>query len=98
MHWIARAAALAAGAAVALLAAAPAQANDSSFLHYLNGHGYTGHYADDAPISNSSALALGHMVCENLHVGRSVEVQEPNYPQWPQFRLIAEAAQHELCP
>jgi hypothetical protein len=27
-----------------------------------------------------------------------VEVQQPHYPAWPQFALIAEAAQHELCP
>lgn len=81
-----------------VVAAVPAHADDRSFLQYLNGHGYTGSYAGGEPIPPVSAVALGHMICENLHVGRSVEQQQPNYPAWPQFPLIAEAAQLELCP
>jgi hypothetical protein len=77
---------------------AAAHADDNSFLRYLADHGYTAAYAGGEPITPASARALGHMICENLHVGRSVGQQEPNYPQWPQFPLMAEAAQHELCP
>lgn len=82
----------------AVLSAAPAHADDAGFMQYLNAHGYTARYAGDEPIPEPSARALGHMICENLRVGRSVEMQQPHYPAWPQFPLIAEAAQRELCP
>ncbi|MEB3034546.1 DUF732 domain-containing protein [[Mycobacterium] nativiensis] len=88
----------AAVAAGTLLGAAPAHADDAGFMKYLNSHGYTARYAGDEPISEPSVRALGHMICENLRVGRSVEVQQPNYPAWPQFLLIAEAARQEICP
>ncbi len=97
MSWPARfTVPLAAG--VAVLGAAPAHADEAGFMKYLNTHGYTARYAGDEPIPEPSVRALGHMICENLHVGRSVAAQQPNYPAWPQFALIAEAAQHELCP
>lgn len=89
---------LSAVAGIALVVAAPVHADDVTFVQYLNSHGYTAQYAGGEPIPPPSALALGHMICENLHVGRSVEQQHPNYPAWPQFPLMAEAAQHELCP
>ena len=100
MTWIAPAGAAltAVVAAGALLGAAPARADDASFMRYLNSHGYTARYAGDEPISEPSVRALGHMICENLHVGRSVEAQLPNYPAWPQFPLIADAARAEICP
>lgn len=99
MTWIAPAgAAWTAAAAAALLGAAPAHADDASFMKYLNSHGYTARYAGDEPISEPSVRALGHMICENLHVGRSVEAQLPHYPAWPQFTLIADGARAELCP
>lgn len=82
----------------ALLGAAPAHADEAGFMTYLNAHGYTARYAGDEPIPEPSVRSLGHMICENLRVGRSVAVQQPHYPAWPQFALIAEAAQHELCP
>lgn len=81
-----------------LIGAGPALADDAAFMKYLNTHGYTARYAGDEPISEPSVRALGHMICENLHVGRAVEIQQPNYPAWPQFGLIAEAARQELCP
>ena len=96
MSWAARCTTPALVAA-ALIGAAPAHADDASFLRYLTDHGYTARYADDQPITEPSVRALGHMICENLHIGRPVEAQAPNYPAWPQFPLIAEAAQHELC-
>ena len=81
-----------------LVSAAPAHADETSFMNFLNTHGYTARYSNDEPISESSVRALGHMICENLHVGRSVERQQPHYPAWPQFDLIADAARQELCP
>lgn len=101
MSWVARFTAplAAAGFSVgALLGAAPSRADDAGFMNYLNAHGYTARYAGDEPITEPSVRALGHMICENLRVGRSVEIQQPHYPAWPQFALIAEAARHELCP
>lgn len=86
-------------AAAAMLAfSAAAHADDNSFMRYLSDHGYTGQYAGGEPIPPASTRVLGHMMCENLHVGRGVDQQQPNYPQWPQFPLMLEAAQHELCP
>ncbi|WP_409437430.1 hypothetical protein [Mycobacterium sp. SMC-14] len=101
MSWAARFTAPMAVAGVAtgvLVGAAPAHADDASFMKYLNTHGYTARYANDEPISESSVRALGHMICENLHVGRTVEIQQPHYSAWPQFPLIADAARQELCP
>lgn len=101
MSWVARFTVSLATACVSLgtlVGAGSAHADDSGFMKYLNSHGYTARYAGDEPISEPSVRALGHMICENLRVGRSVEVQQPNYPAWPQFGLIAEAARHELCP
>lgn len=90
---------LAVGVAVAALGvAAPAHADEAGFMTYLNTHGYTARYAGDEPILEPSVRSLGHMICENLRVGRSVELQQPNYPAWPQFALIAEAARQQLCP
>lgn len=77
---------------------APAHADEAGFMKYLNTHGYTARYAGDEPIPEPSVRVLGHMICENLHVGVSVERQQPKYPAWPQFPLIAEAARQELCP
>lgn len=54
-------------------------------MDYLNTHGYTARYADDQPITEPSVRTLGHMICENLRVGRTVEAQQPYYPAWPQF-------------
>lgn len=101
MSWVARSAAALAAAVItagSVAGAAPARADDAGFMKYLNSHGYTARYADDTPIYNPSVRAMGHMICENLHVGRSVEVQQPNYPAWPQFSLIADAARQEICP
>lgn len=101
MSWAARFfAPLALGCAAtgALTGAGPAQADDAGFMTYLNTHGYTARYAGDEPISEPSVRALGHMICENLRVGHAVQIQQPNYPAWPQFALIAEAARQELCP
>lgn len=101
MSWVVRGTAALAAAGVGvgiLIGAAPAHADEAGFLKYLNTHGYTARYADDAPILEPSVRALGQMICENLRVGRSVEIQQPNYPAWPQFPLIAEAARQELCP
>lgn len=101
MSWMARFAAALVTAVVAVgtqIGAIPAHADEAGFMKYLNTHGYTARYADDAPISEPSVRALGQMICENLRVGRSVETQQPNYPAWPQFGLIADAARHELCP
>ncbi|MEB3023694.1 DUF732 domain-containing protein [[Mycobacterium] crassicus] len=101
MNWVARSASSVVAAVVAagtLVGAAPAHADDAGFMKYLNSHGYTARYAGDEPILEPSVRALGHMICENLRVGRSVEAQQPNYPAWPQFSLIAEAARQEICP
>ncbi|ORV44770.1 hypothetical protein AWC02_14715 [Mycolicibacter engbaekii] len=93
------AAAVVAGVAMGMsIAAAPAHADEAGFMNYLNTHGYTARYADDQPITEPSVHTLGHMICENLRVGRTVESQQPYYPAWPQFPLIAQAARQELCP
>lgn len=98
MGWARRISVAVAAAAVVLLGAAPAHADDAGYLQYLNSHGYTAQYAGGEPIPPVSARTLGHMICENLHTSRTVEQLTPHYPSWPQFPLMAEAAQHELCP
>jgi hypothetical protein len=101
MSWVAwfTAPLAAAGFSVgAVVGAAPSHADDAGFMNYLNAHGYTARYAGDEPITEPSVRALGLIFCLKVRVGRSVEVQQSHFPAWPQFALIAEAAQHELCP
>lgn len=77
-------------ASCALTLAAPAAADDASFLAYLDSHGYS--YYSSPQRTPDAALYTGRLYCQYPDWARS----SPNGN--PQYGLILEAAEHELCP
>lgn len=79
-----------AGVAVML----PSVADEDRFMQYLDDHGYNARYATGRPVPRTSTIGYGLYACSNLRAhgdpGESTVL--------PQFALIAEAAQHTLCP
>ena len=55
-----------AAVAAALMVAAPAQADEQSFLNYLEAHGQS---TTAFPYSPGKFVMVGHMICTNLHSG-----------------------------
>ena len=58
--------AIAASAAVLVVTAAPAHADDQSYLNYLTAHGQS---TTAWPMSPAQFVILGHGICTNLHAG-----------------------------
>lgn len=83
----------AAAIAIAVATAAPARADDQSFLADLRDHG--------VPIITSPAQMIGggYTVCAEMRNGMSPEI---GAQQWGVLNgwgpVIVDAAQHELCP
>lgn len=91
--------------AFALLSAAPAQADDASYLAALDTAGV---FRSGPP---NARLSAGHRFCNQLRSGASPEQVVAAYPPWPSFggpsmvddlrvnlRPVVDIAQHELCP
>ena len=87
-----------AAAGAALGAGTVAHADNNTFLDYLREHGYSGRYRDGFPVDPGRSILFGIMACNNLRNGWTVEQQLPRYWELPEFPLVVEAAQHELCP
>lgn len=96
-------------AAVGLTVAAPAEADDQSFIQYLDDLGFgiqigpligpNTPEAENGIIPNpEKALADGHMLCDEMRAGATFEDEQAKYGHLPNFRPIMEAAQRELCP
>lgn len=87
----------AAAMCVGIAFAAPAHADDASYLDYLRSHGQN--VSTYVPANNDWVTA-GHFACARLRAGEN-PAQAANHPQHP-FKengpLVVEAAQHELCP
>lgn len=102
MSRLIRGAVAAALAAVAVLAASvtgpAAQADKMSFMDYLIAHGYTARYAGGSPVWPANTFLYGYMACSNFRDGYTLDQQLPRYWNLPEYPLVAEAAQHELCP
>ncbi|OBH08731.1 DUF732 domain-containing protein [Mycobacterium sp. E1747] len=81
----------------ALMLAAPARADDQSYMQYLDGHGYTGVYFGGY-FHPRNTIVLGHAVCNDLRGGGTPELQQIKWWMLPQLPLVREAAQRELCP
>ena len=89
--------ALAAVSGAMVLTAAPAHADDKSYLAYLDSHGFK--YQNHAGLSSpDGAIRFGQIICQNLRRGR---------PAWDRFDpkiangigpVMVDAAQHEMCP
>ena len=79
--------------AVSLALAAPAHADDQSFLAYFQAHGPA------TPYAPAKLITGGHMICTNLHNG--ADPMEGVGAPWFLAGFgpaIVDAAQHELCP
>jgi hypothetical protein len=75
-----------------LALAAPAHADNASYLQYLRDRGFSSIMVD---LNNPNGqLAAGWDVCDDLHHGIQPRINNA----WGGAPLIVEAAQHELCP
>lgn len=88
---------VAAAIVTAIAVAAPAHADDASYLEYLRSHGQN--VSAYVP-ANTDWVTAGHFACARLRDGET-PAQAANHSPHP-FRengpLVVEAAQHELCP
>ncbi|HEU0190942.1 MAG TPA: hypothetical protein VFR17_06680 [Mycobacterium sp.] len=101
MPWLSRsiaAVAAAVGVAGTALVAPPAHADKPGFFDYLLAHGYSGRYAGGSSAFPGNTFLYGYMACSNYRNGHSLADQLPRYWNMPEYPLIAEAAQVELCP
>jgi hypothetical protein len=84
-----------AAVATALMVAAPAHADDQSFLNYLEAHGQS---TTQWPMSPGKLVMVGHMTCTNLHSGADPLAGSSPIDRATWGPIGVEAAQHELCP
>jgi hypothetical protein len=89
-------AALVAAAAVAsvLVGAAPARADNDSYLQYLRDHNFSSIMVD-LNSNPSVQLSTGYETCDQLRHGIEPTILST---RWGGYPLIVDAAQHELCP
>ena len=92
MTWV-RVAAAATFTAAALLSSASANADDDSYLTYLRNHGQA-----VGPRTETTWLALGNVVCNELRVLTPRDQIAKNYTGGPDAQIAIDAAQRELCP
>lgn len=76
------------GMAVALAVAAPATADNESFLRALEAQG--------VPSTGNGVLASGYLMCSRLQNGASREIVLSEFEFFSE--QILDAAQQELCP
>jgi hypothetical protein len=73
--------------------AAPAQADDQSYLNYLQAHG-----ANMTFPGPGQYVMFGHMICTNLHNGADPLAGGSPIDRATWGPGAIDAAQHELCP
>ena len=101
MSWMVRTVVAGAGVAATLagsFTAPAAHADKTGFMDYLIARGYTARYAGGSPVWPSNTFLYGYMACSYFHDGYTLEEQLPKFWNLPEYPLVAEAAQHELCP
>ena len=79
----------------AIGSASPAQADDQSYLNYLESHGQS---TTAFPYSPGKFIMVGHMICDNLHHGADPLAGASPIDRATWGPVGVEAAQHELCP
>lgn len=79
--------------AAALMIAAPAHADDQSYLDVLHSNGWVPQSPPE--VMQDRQLRGGHMVCVELRGGMTKQDITQGDGD---FGLLVEAAQHELCP
>ncbi|HEX7323117.1 MAG TPA: hypothetical protein VF299_09350 [Mycobacterium sp.] len=98
MPWATRCAAAVGVVGAALVTGPAAHADKPGFFDYLLAHGYSGRYAGGSSAFPGNTFLYGYMACSNYRNGHSLAEQLPRYWNMPEYPLIAEAAQVELCP
>lgn len=77
--------------------AAPAQADESSFLRYLDTHGFK--YQNQPGLTTpSGAVQFGGIICQNLRRGRPAKDRFDAKLASGISQVLVDAAQHEICP
>ena len=86
-----------AAVAAALMVAAPAQADDQSYLNYLEVHGQS---TTAYPYSPGKLVMVGQIMCDRIRGGMSPAdaAQLPQPQGFVDGPGIVATAQHELCP
>ncbi|OBI03452.1 hypothetical protein AWC18_16725 [Mycolicibacter nonchromogenicus] len=80
-----------------IYAAAPAQADEASYLSYLDSHGFK--YGNSPGLSTSSgAVQFGKIICENLQKGRPAKDRFGAKVADGVTKVMIDGAQKELCP
>ena len=80
-----------------IFAAAPAHADEKSYLSYLETHGFK--YQNSPGLTTpSGAVQFGKIICENLRKGRPAKDRFGTKVAEGVTKVMIDAAQHELCP
>jgi len=80
-----------------IFAAAPAQADEKSYLSYLESHGFK--YQNSPGLTTSSgAVQFGKIICENLRKGRPAKDRFGTKVADGVTKVMIDGAQHEMCP
>lgn len=72
----------------------PTHSDEDAFMRYLTDRGYTARYSTGKTVPRSSTISYGYYACQNLRESGS----PGQVSMLPEFALVAEAAQHALCP
>lgn len=80
-----------------IYAAAPAQADEKSYLSYLDSHGFK--YQNSPGLTTpSGAVQFGKVICENLRKGRPAKDRFGTKVADGVTKVMIDGAQHEMCP
>jgi len=80
-----------------IFAAAPAQADEKSYLGYLESHGFK--YQNSPGLTTpSGAVQFGKIICENLRKGRPAKDRFGTKVADGVTKVMIDGAQREMCP
>ncbi|WP_133055897.1 DUF732 domain-containing protein, partial [Mycolicibacter longobardus] len=83
--------------ATLIFAAAPAQADEKSYLSYLESHGFK--YQNSPGLTTpAGAVKFGEIICQNLRRGRPAKDRFGTKVADGVTKVVIDAAQHEMCP
>jgi hypothetical protein len=80
-------------ATAAVGSASPAQANDQSFINYINQNGVR-----RGIMTDPDTIVAGHMMCDRMHGMSPADAGAMFRGPFVDGPGIVAAAQHELCP
>ncbi|PQM50235.1 hypothetical protein C5U48_21275, partial [Mycolicibacter virginiensis] len=82
---------------ILIYAAAPAQADEKTYLSYLESHGFK--YQNSPGLTTpSGAVQFGKIICENLRKGRPAKDRFGTKVADGVTKVMIDGAQREMCP